>query len=104
MTDELFAAFKQTVGSEGGQSNAKTTVHMSYHKSTSCGTIKKDTGYSSYHKYRCMLIKEASKESRKVRTAALLKELKQKLAGMLRFFFAEKKLDQVQKSKKQNLK
>ncbi|CAE1302692.1 unnamed protein product [Acanthosepion pharaonis] len=63
------AAVKETVDNDGSQSYAKVTADMGCHKSTICRTIKKDIGYSSYRKYHRMLITNASKESRKVKTA-----------------------------------
>ncbi|CAE1251219.1 unnamed protein product [Acanthosepion pharaonis] len=101
-TDKFVAAVKETVGNDGSQSYAKIAADMGCHKSTICRTIKKDIGYSSYHKFHRMFITNASKESMKVKAVALLTELKHWSAGMLRFFSDEKNLIQDQTSNRQN--
>ncbi|CAE1168868.1 unnamed protein product [Acanthosepion pharaonis] len=101
-TDELVAAVKETIDNDGSQSYAKIAADMGCHKSTICLTIKKDIGYSSYRKSHRMLITNASKESRKIKAAALLNELKHGSARMLRFFSDEKNFIQDQTSNRQN--
>lgn len=101
-TDEFVNAVKDTVDNDGGQSYAKIAADMGCHKSTVCRTVKQDIGYSSYRKSHRMLLTEASKESRRVKAAALLSELKHDSAGMLRFFSDEKNFSQDQVSNRQN--
>ncbi|CAE1312828.1 unnamed protein product [Acanthosepion pharaonis] len=101
-TDEFVTAVKKTVENDGSQSYAKITADMGCHKSTICRTIKKDIDYSSYRKSHCMLITNASKESRKVKAVALLNELEHGSAGMLRFFSHEKNFIQDKTSNRQN--
>ena len=67
-----------------------------------CRKVKQDIGYSSYRKSHRMLLTEASKESERVKAAALLGELKHDSAGMLRFFSDEKNFSQDQVSNRQN--
>ena len=67
---------------------------MDCHKSTFCRIIRQGIGYSSYRKSHCMLIKEASKKSKKVKALALLNELRHGSVGMPRFFSDEKNFDQ----------
>ncbi|CAE1278394.1 unnamed protein product [Acanthosepion pharaonis] len=74
----------ETVDNDGSQSYTKITADMGCHKSMICQTIKKDIGYSSDCKSHRMLITNASNESREVKVAALLNELKHGSAVMLR--------------------
>ncbi|CAE1330505.1 unnamed protein product [Acanthosepion pharaonis] len=102
LAHEFVAAVKETVDNDGSQRDAKIAADMGCHKSTICRTIKKDIGYSSYCKSHCMLITNASKESRKVKAAALLNKLKHVSAEMLRFFSDEKNFIQDRRSNRQN--
>ncbi|CAE1275422.1 unnamed protein product [Acanthosepion pharaonis] len=100
-TDEFVAAVMETVDNDGSQSYSKIDADMGCHKSMICRTIKKDIGYSSYCKSHRMLITNVFKESRKVKAAILLNEIKQVSTVMLRFF-AEKNFIQDQTSNRQN--
>ncbi|QQP56135.1 Transposable element tcb2 transposase [Caligus rogercresseyi] len=75
---------------------------MGCSKQTIANTINKDLGYSSYKKRHRMILTEGTRESRRVKAAALLNNLKHETAGLLRFFSDENFFSQDQNSNRQN--
>ncbi|QQP34653.1 Hypothetical protein FKW44_022612 [Caligus rogercresseyi] len=59
-------------------------MFASFRAERSPNTINKDLGYSSYKKRHRMILTEGSRESRRVKAAALLNNLKHETAGLLR--------------------
>ena len=101
-TDEFVAEVKRKVDEDGNKSYAKLAAEMGCSKQTIANTINKDLGYTSYKKRHRMILTEATRESRRVKAAALLNNLKHETAGLLRFFSDEKNFSQDQKSNRQN--
>lgn len=101
-TNELVAAVKETVWRDEGWSYVKIAAEMGYNKSTICRKIKQNISFCSYGQSYCMFVTEAPKESRKVKSGALLNKFQHRSARTLRLFSGKKKLDQEQKSNKQN--
>ncbi|QQP55120.1 Transposable element tcb2 transposase [Caligus rogercresseyi] len=92
-TDEFVAEVKRKVNEDGNKSYAKLAAEMGCSKQTIANTINKDLGYSSYKKRHRMILTEGTRESRRVKAAALLNNLKHETAD----FFS-----QDQNSNRQN--
>ncbi|QQP37031.1 Transposable element tcb2 transposase [Caligus rogercresseyi] len=99
-TDEFVAEVKRKVNEDGNKSYAKLTMGCS--KLTIANTINKDLGYSSYKKRHRMILTEGTRESRRVKAAALLNNLKHETAALLRSFSDEIFFSQDQNSNRQN--
>ncbi|QQP40359.1 Transposable element tcb1 transposase [Caligus rogercresseyi] len=82
-TDEFVAEVKRKVNEDGNKSYAKLVAEMGCSKQTIANTINKDMGYSSYKKRHRMILTEGTRESRRVKAAALLNNLKHERAGLL---------------------
>ncbi|QQP54346.1 Transposable element tcb2 transposase [Caligus rogercresseyi] len=101
-TDEFVAEVKRKVNEDGNKSYAKLAAEMGCSKQTIANTINKDLGYSSYKKRHRMILIEGTRESRRVKAAALLNNLKHETAGLLRFFSDENIFSLDQNSNGQN--
>ncbi|QQP53780.1 Transposable element tcb2 transposase [Caligus rogercresseyi] len=101
-TDEFVAEVKRKVSDDGNTSYAKLAGEMGCSKQTIANTINKDLDYSLYHKRHRMILTEGTRESRRVKAAALLNNLKHETAGRLRFFSDENFFSQDQNSNRQN--
>ncbi|QQP56429.1 Transposable element tcb2 transposase [Caligus rogercresseyi] len=93
---------EEKVNEDGNKSYAKLAAEMGCSKQTVANTINKDLGYSSYKKRYRMILTEGTRESRRVKGAALLNNLKHETAGLLRFFSDENFFSQDQNSNRQN--
>ncbi|QQP36092.1 Transposable element tcb2 transposase, partial [Caligus rogercresseyi] len=101
-TDEFVAEVKRKVNEDGNKSYAKLATKMGCSKQTIANIINKDLGYSSYKKRHWMILTEGTRESRRVKVAALLNNLKHKTAGLLRFFSDENFFSQGQNRNRRN--
>ncbi|QQP57745.1 Uncharacterized protein FKW44_002833 [Caligus rogercresseyi] len=82
-TDEFVAEVKRKVNEDGNKSYAKLAAEMGCSKQTISNIINKDLGYSSYKtRHRIILTKE-TRDSRRVKAAALLNNLKYETAPQL---------------------
>ncbi|QQP55341.1 Transposable element tcb2 transposase, partial [Caligus rogercresseyi] len=88
-TDEFVAKVKRKANEDGNKSYANLAAEMGCSKQTIANTINKNLGYSSYKKRYKMILTEGTRESRRVKAAALLNNLKHETAGLLRFFSDE---------------
>ncbi|QQP51529.1 Transposable element tcb2 transposase [Caligus rogercresseyi] len=86
-TDEFVAKVKSKVNEDGNKSYAK---------------LQPLQGDSSYKKRHRMILTEGTRESRRVKAAALLNNLKHETAGLLRFFSDDNFFSQDQNSNRQN--
>ncbi|QQP34835.1 Transposable element tcb2 transposase [Caligus rogercresseyi] len=82
-TDEFVAEVKRKVNEDGNKSYAKLAAEMGCSKQTIDNTLNKDLGYNSYKKRHRMILTEGTRESRRVKAAALLNNLKHETAGLL---------------------
>ncbi|QQP36116.1 Transposable element tcb2 transposase [Caligus rogercresseyi] len=101
-TDEFVAKVKRKVNEDGNKFYAKLAAEMGCSKQTIANTINNDLGYSSYKKRHRMILTEGTRESSRVKVAALLNNLKHETAGLLRFFSDENFFSQDQNSNRQN--
>ncbi|QQP56677.1 Uncharacterized protein FKW44_001422 [Caligus rogercresseyi] len=79
-TDEFVAEVKRKVNEDGNKSYAKLAAEIGCSKQTIANIINKDLGYSSYKKRHRMILTEGTRESRRVKAAALLNNLKHETA------------------------
>ncbi|QQP35027.1 Uncharacterized protein FKW44_023129, partial [Caligus rogercresseyi] len=80
-TDEFVTEVKRKLNEDGNKSYTKLAAEIGCSKQTITNTINKDLGYSSYKKRHRMILTEGTRESRRVKAAALLNNLKHETCG-----------------------
>ena len=101
-SEEFLADMKATIDEDPSKTMGQLAKEMHVGKSTIHRAVHEDLCYQSFVLRRRQLLTEATKESRRVKAQALVSDLKNHSAGMLRFFSDEKNFIQDRKVNRQN--
>lgn len=101
-TEYFVGALQEKISEDPGKSMRQLAMQSGVSRRTVGRAVHEDLGLHSYAFKRGQLLTAQTKESRKIKAAALLNELKHDSAGLLRFFSDEKNFDQDQKINSRN--